>query len=104
MRGLRSKAAVFAHARRGLLRGNFEDNVVEFEAKGLDGLIDVIAVAIADVLEGGGGDAHMQRTTVDVREARWLQPGLKALTIDLLFQRTEDSHPLVQYGGWDRLK
>ena len=104
MRGLRTEAAVFTHTRRGLLRRNLEDDLVEFEAEVLNGLVDVIAVAIADVLEGGGGNAHMQRATVDVREARGLQPGLKALTIDLLFQRAEDPNPLVQDGCRDRLK
>src|SRR5215469_6934910 len=104
MRRLRTEAAILAHTRRDLLRRNLEDNFVELEAKGFNGLVDVIAVAIADVLEGGRGNAHVQRTTVDVREARGLQPGLKALTVDLLFQRSEDPNPLVQDGCWDRLK
>ena len=100
MRRLRRKAPVFAHTGRSRLgRRRLEDHLVNLETERVDGFVDVIAVAVADDLEVCRGHAHKQRTAFHVRKPGGLEPRLKALPFYLLFQRTEDAHPLIQNGG-----
>jgi hypothetical protein len=83
----------------GILGGGLEDDVLDLEAEVLDGLLDEVGVAVADVLELCRGDAHKERVAGDMREARGLEPRVVGLAIDLLFERRQDANPIIQYGG-----
>ncbi len=98
--GQRGEAAVLAHlGAAGVLLRRGEGDRLDLEAEVVDRLLDEVGVLVADVLKLCGGDADIERLARDVREPRWLQPGLKGLAIDLLLERTEDAHPVIQYGG-----
>jgi hypothetical protein len=101
MAGLGSEAAVLADADRSFLGWHLEDDLIDLEAEVIDGLTDEIAVAIAYVLELFRRDSYVEGTSADVREACWLQPGFKALAVDLFLERTQNPNPLVQYGCRD---
>ena len=91
-------------ARRDPAAGWLKDDVVELEAEIVDGFLDEVAVAIADVLELRRGDAHEEVFASDVGEARGFEPGLERLPVDLFFERAEDAYPVIQHGGRCRNK
>jgi len=51
------------------------------------------------VLEVVRGDSDKKLLSFDVGKARWLQPRLVRLTIDLLLESREDANPIIQYGS-----
>src|ERR1700742_5206032 len=92
------ESAVFAHLRgAGILFGSGEGHRLDVEAEVVDGFLDEVGVAIADVLKVGGGNAHKKFLAFEVREPRWLEPGLVGLAIDLLLERSENADPIIQY-------
>ncbi len=101
MAGLRRKAAILTHPHRSFLRRHLEHHLVDLQAQVIDSLADQIAVSVADMLELFGGNSYMQCASADVGESRRLQPCLKALAVDLFFERTQNPNPLVQNGCRD---
>ena len=88
----------------GVGRRNLEDDVVNFEAVVVDGFRVEIGIAVADMLELGGRDAYVEGAFGDVRVSGGLEPGFKALPVDLLLERAKNANPLVQNsrGYWDK--
>ena len=95
--GKRGEAAVLAHTGRSrILCRCLEGDRVEFEAETLDRLVDQVAVAVADMREVFGRDAHEECAVDHAREPHGLKPCLERLPVDLLFERAEDAGPLVR--------
>ena len=61
-----------------------------------DGLLDEVAVAIANMAELGRGNAHEQHAFADIAVACGLKPGVEGLAIDLFFERGEDLYPRIE--------
>src|ERR1700740_542907 len=105
MRGNGGESAVFANAREGgIFFRRDEGHVIELELEVVDGFLDKIGVALANMLELRRGNAHEEHALLDVAEAGGLEPGVERLTIDFLFQCAEDAHPRVEHssGGCDK--
>ena len=103
------KAAVFAWLARALRHGGIvleshELHIVELQLEFVDGLLDEIAVAIADVLEVCGGDADEEDASVEMTDAGRLEEGVEGLPIDLFFQCPEDACPWIDdsRAGWNK--
>jgi hypothetical protein len=104
MARLRCKATILAYANWNLLRRYLEDHLIDLQTKILDRLTNQVAIPVADMLKLLRWNPHMECPFTDVREARRLQPRLKALAVDLLFQCTKDPNPLIQNGSrnWNK--
>jgi hypothetical protein len=103
MAGDGGESAVFAHlGGAGILFGRAERHRFDVEAEVVDGFLDEIGVAVADVLKVGGGDAHKKFLAFEVGKSGRLQPCFVGLAIDLLLERSENADPIIQYGGGRR--
>ena len=96
MAWLRSEAAILTDTRRRRFgRRRLELYFVDLKPQIVDRFMDVIAIPVADAFKLRRRHVDNQRSPFHVRKPRRFQPGLKTLPLDLLFQRTEDAHPLV---------
>ncbi len=109
VRGRGGKAAILAGFAGTLRNGGIvlegdELYVVELELELVDGLLNQIAVPIADMLEVSGRNAHEESPAIEMAHPRGLEEGIEGLPIDLFFQRTEDACPWVDDGraGWNK--
>jgi len=99
------KPAIFAGA--GGIRVWRRHRVLHFlnaQLQVINRLGNQVAITVNTRLKFRAWDSYMQYLPIDVREACRLQPGLKALPIDLFFERAQDSNPLIQNRCWDRNK
>ena len=95
----RGEAAVLADAGGvWVLLGGLEGDGVDLELEVIDRLLDEVGVLFSHFFELGRGDAHVQRSSGDVGEAGWLQPGFERLPVDLFLERSENANPVVEYG------
>ncbi len=101
--GQRCEAAILADTGSGGLGRGLKGDGVDIEREVFDRLLDEISVAVADVGEILGGDADEEGSIVEASVARWLEPGLKGLPADLLFECRQDANPrigvLTENGG-----
>ncbi len=81
---------------RGVLLGGHKAHVVELQRLQVDGLLNQVAVLVADVLKLRRGHAHIERAAGDVAVARGLEPGLEGLADDLLFEGRENLEPGIE--------
>ena len=96
MRGQRSKATIAARGRRGrICLDSDKGDIVDVEVLQLYGFLNEVAVLVADVVELLCRDSHVEGLSGDVAVTGGLEPRLKRLAIDLLFERTQDAYPLV---------
>jgi hypothetical protein len=93
-----SETAIFPDAGSvGILLRRLEDDGLQLELEVFDGLLDEVAVGLANLLELGRRNADVKRLARDVGEAGRLQPGVEPLTVHLFLERSKDSHPGVEY-------
>src|SRR5579872_1582779 len=96
-RGRRSKSSVFAHARnRRIFLRRDEVHIVQLELQVLDRFLNEIAVAVPDMLELRRGNAHEKHALAHIAVARGLEPRVVRLTIDFLFECSQDLDPRIQ--------
>src|ERR1700733_10587980 len=93
----RREAAVFALRRnRWILLRSDEADVIELQRLKVDGLLNEIAVLVADVLELRRRHAHVKRAASGMRIASGLEPSFEGLAYDLFFQGREDLEPGIE--------
>src|ERR1051326_990964 len=80
--------------RRILFYGD-ELKIFKLKAQIIDGFKDQIAVLVADVAELGSGHADKHHLSNCVTKTRWLEPGFEGVSINFLFQGTQDAHPWI---------
>jgi hypothetical protein len=95
-----SESAVVTNRRKGRIffRSN-ESHIVEFKFQIVDRFLNQIGVSLTDVLELRRRNTHVEDAIFRMAEASGLEPCVKGLTIDFLFQCAEDAHPGIEHGG-----
>src|ERR1700722_1858828 len=76
-----------------------EGYVIEFKVERINGFLNQVAVAVADVLKLGRGDPHEKHPASDVTEPRGFQPGVKRLPVDFLLESSQYPGPGIGHGG-----
>ena len=95
--GNRPEAAVLALRRnRGVFLGGHKTDVVQLQRLQVDGLLNQVAVLVADVLKLRRRHAHIERAARDVTVASGFEPGLERLANHLLLQGRENLKPGVE--------
>jgi hypothetical protein len=97
--GAKATVATLGGLVRRLFRGE-EDEVIDFEVDGLDGLVDEVFVFFADVLEFFAGEEDVEGTVDDVAETCGLEPCFEGLAIYLLFEGGQDLNPGIWSRDW----
>ena len=82
--------------RRIIVRGD-ELHLIEAQSQIVDRFLDKVGVLISTMPELRGRDPNKKDCTVRVTVARWFQPSIVGMSIDLLLERVEDSDPGVGY-------
>src|ERR1700733_4770750 len=96
----RSEPSILAHPNR--VRVFLRDHklyIIEFEMERIDGFLNQVPIAVANVLKLGRGNPHKKHPAGDVAEARRLEPGIKRLPVNFLFESTQDPSPRIGHGG-----
>jgi hypothetical protein len=101
MGGNRPEAAILALRRnRGILLGGDKTDVVQLQIQLLDGLLNQVAILVAQVLKLRRGHAHIQRAPHYVAVSSGFEPGLERLADYLLLQSCENLKPRVYSRRW----
>jgi len=97
MRGQRRKAAVLARRRnRRIFLGRDEADVIQLQRLQIDGLLDQVAILVADMLELRRGHAHIERAAGHMAVTGGLEPGFKGLANNLLLECCENVDPGIE--------
>lgn len=78
---------------------SYELHFIEAQSQVVYCFLDEIGVFISNVPELRGWDPNKKNRTVRMTVARWFQPGIVGMSIDLLLERVENPDPGVGYDG-----